>query len=319
MKAICASLDVNPATVSLAAADLVPRDNQVLVRVTACGVCRGDIAEFACSRERAESFGHEAVGQVVARGPWVRDVSEGDWVVGSISPGFATHGLARESQLFKVPASMERTGALVEPLKCVTTVVRAAAADFGDTVVVVGCGFMGLAAISAMRGGYAHNLVAVEGLERRRELARELGATVAVDPANGDATEHVRHLTDGRGADVVIEFAGNVGAATMAARIVRQRGRLVVAGGRIPQADGSGLYDAPYMGAFTTHCVPPMFSPDPDDDWRRAIDAVTNGRFPIGRLLTHSWPLSGIQQAFEVASGGDDGGYLKGIVTNDIS
>ena len=317
MKAVGAYLGRQPRAVALRSFDIEPREDQALVRVAACGICRGDIIEFGRSREREEMLGHEAVGQVVARGPWVRGVAEGDWVVGSIWPGFATHGLASEARLFKVPADMARTGALVEPLKCVTTVVRAAAVEFGDTVVVVGCGFMGLAAVAAFAGASAAEVIAVDGVESRRGLALELGATAALDPAAADVASEVRRRTRGRGADAVIEFAGNAGAATLAAGLVRQRGRLVVAGGRIPRAEGSGVYDALYIGAFTTHYAPPMFSPDPADDWRRTIEAVGRGRYPAARLLTHTWPLSRIRQAMETASDGDGGRYLKGIVVND--
>ena len=314
MKAICARLCVKPRTIELRETELDPREDQVLVRVAACGICRGDLAEFGQPREREDTFGHEGVGQVVARGPWVKGVEEGDWVVGSIWPGFATYGLARESQLIKVPADLAKLGALVEPLKCVTTVVRAAAADFGDTVVVVGCGFMGLAAIAAVAGGYGRAVVAIDGVESRRRLALELGTSAALDPVAGDVVADIRERTAGRGADAVIEFAGNAKAATLAASLVRPRGRLVVAGGRIPQAPGTGLFDALYIGAFTTHYVPPMFSPDPPDDWRRTIEAVVRGRYPAARLLTHTWPLSRIQEAFETAAAGDGGRYLKGII-----
>jgi threonine dehydrogenase-like Zn-dependent dehydrogenase len=318
MKGIGAYLGTQARTVVLRDLDLEPREDQVLVRVAACGICRGDIQEFGRARKSETAFGHEAVGQVVARGPWVRSLSEGDWVVGSLWPGFSTHALAREGQSFKAPADIGRMGAVVEPLKCVTTVVRAAAVDFGDTVAVVGCGFMGLAAVAALAGGYARDVFAVDGVESRRELATGLGATMAWDPAAGDVVAEVRRRASGRGADAVIEFAGNTEAATLAARLVRPRGRLVVAGGRIPQADGSGLYDTLYISAFTTHYAPPMFSPDPVDDWRRAIDALARGRYPAARLVTHTWPLDQIQHALEAASAGDGGRYLKGIIVNDL-
>jgi len=314
MKSICAHLGAAPRTIALRELNLEPKEDQVLVRVTACGICRGDIIEFGQPRERESTFGHEAVGQVVARGPWVRGLKEGDWVVGSIWPGFATFALAPEGGLFKAPAEFSQTGALVEPLKCVTTVVRAAAAEFGDSVAVVGCGFMGLAAIADMAGGFLRDLIAVDTSEARLKMATEFGATATLNPASCDAHSEVLRLTSGLGADAVIEFAGNTRAATMAAHLVRTQGRLVVAGGRIPQADGSGLHDPLYLGAFTTHYAPPMFSPDPAGDWRRTIDAMARRRHPLDRLMTHVSELSQIQAAFEAADSGDGGRYIKGII-----
>ena len=317
MKTICAHLGSAPRTIALRELNLEPRDDQVLVRITACGICRGDIVEFGQAREQEAVFGHEAVGQVVARGPLVKGVEEGDWVVGSIWPGFATYGLASGGNLFKAPAELWQMGGLVEPLKCVTTVVRAAAAEFGDVVVVVGCGFMGLAAIADLAGGFVRDLIAVDASEARLKLATAFGATVALNPASCDVPAEVLRLTGGRGADAVIEFAGNVRAVTMAAGLVRTQGRLVVAGGRIPQAGGKGLYDALYMGAFTTHYAPPMFSPDPAGDWRRTIESMARQRYPLERLVTHTAPLNNIQAAFETASSGDGGRYIKGIVVSN--
>lgn len=317
MKSICAYLGPAARTIILRESKMEPKGDQVLVRIAACGICRGDVVEFGQPRERETVFGHEAVGQVVARGPGAKSVEEGDWVVGSIWPGFATHGLATAGELFKAPAALRRNGALAEPLKCVTTVVRAAAAEWGDVVVVVGCGFMGLSALSDLAGGFVRDLVAVDESEDRLELATACGATVALNPASCDVAAELRRVTGGRGADAVIEFAGQARAATLAASLVRTRGRLVVAGGRIPQADGQGPYDALYMGAFTTHYTPPMFSPDPADDWRRTIEALVRQRYPLDRLLTHSSPLDQIQAAFEQASSGDAGRYIKGIIVSD--
>lgn len=318
MKVTCACLAAPKRRIELRQTNLEPKEDQALVRISACGICRGDIAEFELERNREDSFGHEPVGQIIATGPWVKGLAEGDWVVGSASPGFATHALGRESQLYNVPAEMAQAGALTEPLKCVTTVVRAAAAEFGDAVAVVGCGFMGLAAISALKGGYLRELVAVDSVDARLKLALEFGATKTLNPSQCDVPAELRRIT-GRGADAVIEFAGNARAATLAAKLVRPRGRLVVAGGRIPQSDGPGLYDGLYIGAFTTHYVPPMFSPDPSGDWQRAIEAIRRGRFPHERLVTHTFKLSEIQAAFETAASGDGGRYIKGVVINDIS
>ena len=125
------------------------------------------------------------------------------------------------------------------------------------------------------------------------------------------------HLMIDSGADAVIEFAGNAQAATMAANMVRTQGRLVVAGGRIPRADGQGLYDPLYINAFTTHYAPPMFSPDPAGDWRRTMESMARQRFPLDRLMTHVSGLSRIQAAFEAAASGDNGRYIKGIVVSE--
>ena len=78
-------------------------------------------------------------------------------------------------------------------------------------------------------------------------------------------------------------------------------------------------FDAIYLGAITTHYAPPMFSPDPADDWRRAVDAMVCGRFPLQRFISHRFGLSQIQGAFDAACQGLGGAYMKGIILNDLA
>lgn len=314
MKTTYACLCPSQRRIELRTRDLEPVADQVLVRIAACGICRGDLTEFMRIRDTTDAFGHEPFGQVVAVGPWCKCLHEGDWVVGSLGSGFATHGVGREADLLVVPESLGEAGALAEPLKCVTTVVRAAQPDFGDSVVIIGCGFMGLAAISALAGGWQKQIIAIDTAAERRQRAIEWGATTAIDPAAADAVAEVRRLT-GRGADAAIDFAGNTQAATLAARVLRQRGRLVLAGGYIPQDTGIAIY----LGAITTHYAPPMFSPDPADDWRRAVEAMVRGRFPLQRFISHRFGLSQIQGAFDAACQGLGGAYMKGIILNDLA
>ena len=70
--------------------------------------------------------------------------------------------------------------------------------------------------------------------------------------------------------------------------------------------------------SFQRNCTPPSFSTDPADDWRRTLEGMLAGRFPLERLLTHRFPLSGIEEAFETALQGAAVGYLKGIIVNDL-
>lgn len=303
--------------VELRELDLEPREDEVLIRVAACGICHGDVLNFDREHAAPRRFGHEPVGQIVARGPWVKGLAEGDWVVGCLSGSFATHVLARERDCFPVSADLTQVGAaLAEPLKCVTTVCRAAAPDFRDTVVVVGCGFMGLATISLLARTWAKAVIAVDTAESRRALALELGATHAVDPAADDVRQRILDLTSGTGADVAVEFAGQPQAVTRAARSLRRRGRLVLAGGySVGDAESARIY----LDALTVHHAPPAFSPNQPDDWRRTIDTMAAGLFPLDRLLTHRFKLSALQDALETAACGASAGYLKGIVRNDLS
>ncbi|MHB9132547.1 MAG: zinc-dependent alcohol dehydrogenase [Armatimonadota bacterium] len=315
MKSIYAVLAAPEQRIELRERELEPAEDQVLVRILACGICRGDLIEFVRERQTADAFGHEPVGQVVAVGPWVRNLQEGDWVVGGVDGAFATYSLGRERWLYRVPAEMGEAGSLVEPLKCVTTVVRAAAPDYGDAVVVAGCGFMGLGTIAALAGGWQRKLIAVETDASRRQLALEFGATHVIDPTAGDAEEQMRELTGGAGADVVIDFASSQRATSQVARLLKTRGKLVAASGYLPEDQGMELY----LRAITVHATPPAFSPDPDGDWHRTIEMMGSRRYPLEKLLTHRFNFSDIQQGFDTSLKGPAVGYLKGIVINDLA
>jgi len=315
MRATAAHL-IGRRLVELRDVDLEPREDEVLIHVSACGICHGDVLIFDRDHETPRRFGHEPAGEVVACGPWVKSLTEGDRVVGCLGGSFSTHVIAREGDVFSVPADLGDAGCLAESLKCVTTVSRAAAPDFRDTVVVMGCGFMGLAAVSILARSWAKHVIAVDPVEARRQEALDLGATRAIDPTAVQTRQAVLDLTDGRGADVAVEFAGRPAAVTAAARSLRKRGRLVLGGGYSVGDAQSGRI---YLDAITVHHAPPAFSPDQPDDWRRAVESMTAGVFPLDRLITHRFSLSDLQDALETASSGAQAGYLKGIVLNHVS
>jgi len=294
-------------TVRIVEVELVPDDDEVLIQIVACGVCRGDIRCFASSTRPVELMGHEPVGEIIETGKRVQRFRVGDWVVGTLYGSMGSHLVAKEDELWNVPKELGETACLAEPVKCVTTVVRTAAPDFRDQVAVVGCGFMGLCAVAALARTWHRCLIAIDPLDSRRDLALAVGATDAIDPSAGDPVGEVRELTDGAGVEVAVEFAGTTEAANLAAEILCKRGRLALGGGQ-------SVSTRVFGSAAVIHHVPPAYSKDEGDDFRRAIDAMASGVYPLRKLISHRFELDRLQQAFEeiIASSGE---YLKGIVT----
>jgi S-(hydroxymethyl)glutathione dehydrogenase/alcohol dehydrogenase len=109
-------------------------------------------------------------------------------------------------------------------------VMRVAQVDPGSSVVVVGCGHLGLWMVQGARVAGAAQVIAVEPIGERRTLAGELGATDLVDPADGDPVEQVRALTGGRGADYALEAAGRVDAMEQTFQMARNAGTVVYTG-----------------------------------------------------------------------------------------
>jgi L-iditol 2-dehydrogenase len=131
--------------------------------------------------------------------------------------------------LHRVPATMtDRVAALTEPMAVVVTALARARVEAGDTVVVVGPGPVGiLSAIAARTMGAANVLVVGRAWSDRLRFALSLGLPTALDDAAGDL---IRDLTDGRGADLVVEATGSAQGIALGLAIVRRRGRMAAIG-----------------------------------------------------------------------------------------
>lgn len=183
--------------------------------------------------------GYEEVGEVVECGGSVRDVALGDRIWGTwghrstavLDAGFASARL--------LPTTADpRVGMFSHIGAVALNAVIDADIHVGETVAVFGLGVPGqlVAQLARLNGG---RVIVIDGIASRRDLALELGAEVALDPASNAVAERIRELTGGRGADVVIEITGNYRALQEAARSVAYNSRVCVAG--FYQGEASGL------------------------------------------------------------------------------
>jgi S-(hydroxymethyl)mycothiol dehydrogenase len=231
-----------------------PGPREVVVDVTACGVCHTDLTyrEDGINDEYPFLLGHEAAGTVEAVGPGVTAVEPGDFVIlnwravcgqcrackrgrpsycfdtfnaeqkmtltdgTELTPAlgigaFAAKTLVHEGQCTKVdPAADPAVAGL---LGCGVMAGLGAAINTGavtrdDTVAVIGCGGVGDAAIAGARLVGAKRIIAVDTDDTKLQWAREFGATHTVNTRELDALETIQELTDGFGADVVVDAVG---------------------------------------------------------------------------------------------------------------
>ncbi|HVC32332.1 MAG TPA: zinc-binding dehydrogenase [Chloroflexota bacterium] len=308
---------VAPRTFGLIQRDLTPGAGQVVIRLSACGICHSEMQAYLNGPAAGQLpilLGHEGVGEVAQVGPDVDGFAVGDRVSGLFGQAFATHAVADVTRLVRLPATLPVEQALLEPIKCVVTAARGAAYEFGDHVALVGCGYMGLLVLSCLRGGGAREIVGIDVDPKRLELARELGATAVVD-ARGDRADvvaTVRELTGGRMIDVGIEAAGNGAALELACAVLRRtRPKLVMVGyHNRPQTINLSDFAAKGLIMHVTH---PSYSEDQAEDLRRALWALETGAIPAGRLVTHRYALDEIGAGFEAALSPPEG-YVKGVV-----
>ena len=291
-------------------------DSQLLIRITHCGLCQYDGAFFkGLIGTPPLRIGHEPVGIIEAVGRNVRNFKEGQRVTGLFAnlKAFATYAVAKPEELVRVPEGIQSEHALIEPLKCISTIVRSAPPELGDHVLVMGCGFMGLGVLAALKGNAPASIIAVDVIEHRLKLAQEIGASHILDGKDPDFLEKVKSITKGRGTDIVFEVTGTASASEIAAKTMRLNRAKYVLAGWYGKPEQYTLRNWTTKGAILL-AAHPNFSLDPEDDMRRALDSLERGVFPMGKLVTHSFSLEEVQKGMELMINPSQG-YIKGVVT----
>jgi NDMA-dependent alcohol dehydrogenase len=182
--------------------------------------------------------------------------------------------------------------------------VTRARVQAGSAIAIFGAGGVGLSAIMGARLAGVAVIAAVDPFAFRRETALELGATHALDPGTDDVPAALRDLTDGRGADAAIDSAGVPGVLAQAYATVR-RGGIIVAVGLPPEGVSAELPasdlardEKVITGSFYGSCSPQV-------DMPRVLDLYMDGLLPLDRLVSRSYPLDEINEAFAAMNAGE--------------
>ncbi|MET9793122.1 zinc-dependent alcohol dehydrogenase family protein [Streptomyces canus] len=309
-----------------------------VVAVTICGtdlhILKGDVPEVC----PGTVLGHEAVGEIVEVGSDVRTVRPGDrvvvscisacgrcsycrqamygqcrggggWILGHLIDGTQAEYVRvphADLSVHPLPAAMNSADAVlladIFPTSYEVGVLNGHVRP-GDTVVVVGAGPIGLAAIATAQLFSPERIVAVDLAPARLDAARRLGADAVAD-ARETPEQLIADLTDGLGADVVIEAVGVPDSFELCTRMVRPGGHVA----------NIGVHGAP----ATLHL---------EDLWIKNITITTGlvdtystptllrmaaaGRLPTSELVTHTFPLENMEEAYDVFSRAADTGALK--------
>ena len=174
--------------------------------------------------------------------------------------------------------------------------VRSAGVRPGETVVVIGCGGVGLAAVNGAFAAGAGRVIAVDRIPAKLELARTFGATDIIDAGAGDTVEQVMALTGGRGAHHAIEAIGLIPTIRDAFRMIKRGGTATIVG--VPPA-GSVL-DLP-IGTLTSDRKLQgslMGGMQPALDIPNYVDLYLQGRLKLDELISRRRPLAEINEGF---------------------
>ncbi len=315
--------------------------DDILVRVSACGICSGDIMPWYIRRKAGAVLGHEPVGVIEEAGASVRDFAPGDrvfahhhapcfacaacrrgeyvhcptWRATRLDPGgmaeYFLVSAANQRDTLKLPDPIgDADGVLVEPAACVVKSLRRAGLKPGESILVIGLGIMGMMHVKLARHLGAGMIIGADLFERRAEWAKQLGADVGLVVSGNNLVEQVHEITGGAMADVVIVGPGTTQAIATGIAAAG-KGATVIQFTATPPDDELPM--RPYNLYFKETRLVPSYSCGPDDT-RIALDLVERGVINARELVTHRFPLSAITQAYATAQKPE---ALKVIVTFD--
>lgn len=183
----------------------------------------------------------------------------------------------------------------------------------GDVVAVFAQGPIGLCATAGAKLMGATLIIAVDGIDARLKVARDLGADVCINFNRQDPVEAIREITKGRGVDVAIEALGLQTTFENALRVLRAGGVLSSLG--VYSGKLSLPLDA-FAAGLGDHKIVTTLCPGGKERMRRLLNVIQSGRVDLGSLVTHRFPLAQIEAAYDLFSHQRDG-VLKVAIKND--
>ncbi len=312
------------------------RDDEVLIRVRRAGVCGTDVHLYewdAWAQGRCRppfTVGHEFAGDVAAVGRFVTDVKEGDRVTAEghlvcghchlcrtgnahVCPNTKIIGVDRDgcfADYIAMPATNVwqldeaipfEIGGIHDPMGNAFHTALVGTEIPGKTVLVTGCGPIGIFAVGICRAAGASRIIASDVNETRLALARTMGAHDAVQPQGADAA--VRAATNGLGVDVVLEMSGVPSAIHQALALVRVGGRVQMLGIPAKPMELNLATEIIFKGITVYGVVGRRMY----DTWIQMTQFLRSGQFDPTPVITHRFPLEQFDDAIAAIKGGEAG------------
>jgi L-iditol 2-dehydrogenase len=309
---------------------------EVLIKVAACGICGTDIKKiYQRYVEPPQILGHELAGTVVAVGPGVTKWKPGARVMSfhhtpcgtcfycenrlfsqcsqykttGLTAGFTPNGGGFGEYVKAMPWVAERgivalpdnvsfeEATFIEPINTIVKAVQKARVIKGETVLIIGCGPIGLQLlmVANLQGA---KLYTSDPMVQRRTKSLTLGALEAFDPTSGKLIEEVKARTQGRGADAVLVAVAHPAVVVDALAAARPGGRILLFAANDPvtkiefPAAAVGIDEKEILGSYSA-------AVDIQDS---AADLVLQRKLPVMEIVTHRFPLDRIQEALDLAA-----------------
>ncbi len=309
---------------------------EVLIKVAACGICGTDIKKiFQRYVEPPQILGHELAGTVVAAGPGVTKFKPGDRVMSfhhipctkcfycehrlfsqckqykttGLTAGFTPNGGGFAEYVKAMPWVAERgiiplpddisfeEATFLEPINTILKAVQKARVAAGETVLIAGCGPIGLQLLMVTKTAGAR-VYTSDPMAERRAKSLALGASESFDPTNGKLVSEIQARTEGRGADAVLVAVAHPAVVVEALAAARPGGRVLLFAANDPvtkiefPASAVGIEEKEILGSYSAAV----------DIQEAAAELVLKKRLPVMEIVTHRFPLAEIQEALELAA-----------------
>lgn len=317
-------------------------ENELMLQVEAASICGGDIRYYMFDEAIRNQFpyipkmlGHELAGRIIEVGKNVSDFKIGDrisvethipcghcWLckrgachlcpnlkifgVHTKYGAFGERTVVPQSVAVKIPDSIDKeVAACLEPLGVAYhSCIERGKVGAGDTVVITGSGPIGIFAQQVARLSGASLVIGTDIKKKRIELARRIGAAdEIVNAKETDVVKRVLQMTDGIGADKVIEISGAKEATEQALQMVAPQGTVVMVGGTMDPFKVNPLTDTMFKELTITGSYGRLLF----NTWEKVIRLVTSKRIDIHPVITHKFDLEEAEEAFTTATRGEGG------------
>ena len=295
-----------------------PGAGELRLRLEGCGVCASNLEPWAGLEWMSYptppgDLGHEGWGTVDAVGAGVTGFAPGDRVAALSYRSFAEYDVVSAGMAVKLPPELAGQPFPGEPLGCAFNIFRRSDIRAGQTVAIIGIGFLG-AVLTKLASDAGARVIAISRRRESLDLARHYGAaeTIVMDDHHA-IIDRVKALTGGAMCERVIEAVGKQWPLDLAGELIGFGGRLVIAGYHQDGPRQVGMQNWNWKGIDVVNA----HERDPAVQLRglsEAIDAVASGRFDPSPLYTHRYPLDRLAEALD-ATRDKPKGFVKALVT----
>lgn len=295
-----------------------PGAGQVRVRLEGCGVCASNVEPWegqpwSTFPTSPGAMGHEGWGVIDALGDGVVGRKVGDRVALLSGNSFAEYDIAGADALVPLPEALAGRPFPGEPLGCAVNIFRRSDIRPGQTVAIIGIGFLG-AVLTRLATDAGARVIAISRRDSSLQLARDFGAaeTIVMDD-HWAIIERVKQLTGEAMCERVIEAVGKQWPLDLATALIGFGGRLVIAGYHQDGPRQVNMQDWNWKGIDVVNA----HERDPAVQRRGVEEAaamVADGRLDPTPLYTHRYPLEQLSEAL-AATRDKPGAFVKALVT----